>query len=69
MTRSPAQDLAATQYTRLPELARILRNLFVTEKKTILLLDFTLEKLGNSYREKLPRGKLATTPVNVPQHV
>jgi chromatin licensing and DNA replication factor 1 len=54
---------------RLPELARILRNLFVTEKKSILPLDFTLEKLGNSYREKLPRGKVTTCPVYVTQHV
>jgi chromatin licensing and DNA replication factor 1 len=50
----------ATQYMRLPELARILRNLYVTEKKSILPLDITLEKLANSYREKLPRGKIAT---------
>jgi chromatin licensing and DNA replication factor 1 len=62
MTRSPAQDRAATQLLRLPELARILRNLYVTEKKSILPLDFTLEKLGNSYREKLPRGKVAIMP-------
>lgn len=58
MTRSPAQDHVAIQYLRLPELARILRNLYVTEKKSILPLDFTLEKLGNSYREKLPRAEL-----------
>ncbi|PNF24958.1 hypothetical protein B7P43_G09163 [Cryptotermes secundus] len=58
MTRSPAQDHMAIQHLRLPELARILRNLYVTEKKSILTLDFVLEKLGNSYREKLPRAEL-----------
>jgi chromatin licensing and DNA replication factor 1 len=52
----------AIQHLRLPELARILRNLFVTEKKSIMPLDFTLEKLGNSYREKLPKGKVAAMP-------
>jgi chromatin licensing and DNA replication factor 1 len=62
MTRSPAQDHVAIQHLRLPDLARILRNLFITEKKSILPLDFTLEKLGNSYREKLPKGKVATIP-------
>jgi chromatin licensing and DNA replication factor 1 len=55
----------ATQHMRLPELARILRNLYVTEKKSILPLDFTLEKLGNSYREKLPRGKVAVISRNI----
>ncbi|XP_069701256.1 DNA replication factor Cdt1 [Periplaneta americana] len=58
MTRSPAQDRIAIQHVRLPELARILRNLYVTEKKTVLPLDFTLEKLGNSYREKLSKAEL-----------
>jgi chromatin licensing and DNA replication factor 1 len=69
MTRSPAQDHMAIQHLRLPELARILRNLFVTEKKSILPLDFALEKLGNSYREKLSKGKVATMPAQVSGHV
>ncbi|PSN40984.1 hypothetical protein C0J52_11001 [Blattella germanica] len=58
MTRSPAQDREATQHVRLPEMARILRNLFVAEKKSVLPFDFVLEKLGNSYREKLSRAEL-----------
>nr|CAD7205202.1 unnamed protein product [Timema douglasi] len=53
MTRSPDQDKEALQYSRLPEIARILRNLFVVEKKGVLPMDFVIQKLGHSYRESL----------------
>ena len=49
MTRTSAQDKEACQYSRLPDLARILRNVFVTEKKGALQLETVLEKVGNSY--------------------
>lgn len=55
MTRRPSQDLEASNYSRLPELARHIRNIFVTENKGVLELDKVLTKLENSYREKLPR--------------
>lgn len=41
----------------------------MTEKKSILPLDVTLEKLANSYREKLPRGKVETIPTCVLGHI
>lgn len=50
MTRTSAQDKEASQYSRLPEIARILRNVFVTEKKGALPVETVLEKVGNSYR-------------------
>ncbi|KAE8739569.1 hypothetical protein FOCC_FOCC014929 [Frankliniella occidentalis] len=58
MTRTSAQDKEAIQYGRLPEIARILRNVFVTEKKSTLPLDTVLEKVGNSYRSALSPREL-----------
>ncbi|XP_043474201.1 DNA replication factor Cdt1 [Leptopilina heterotoma] len=58
MTRSPAADKAAAMHLRLPEIARILRNIFVAEKKSVLTLEFTLQKLDNSYRMKLTQTEL-----------
>lgn len=55
MTRRPSQDQEAWNYSRLPELVRHVRNIFVTENKGVLELDKVLTKLENSYRENLPR--------------
>ncbi|XP_068081294.1 DNA replication factor Cdt1 isoform X2 [Anabrus simplex] len=55
MTRTPVQEQEAIQYIRLPEIARILRTLYVAEKKSVLPLEWVLEKLGCSYRERLSR--------------
>ncbi|XP_026478189.1 LOW QUALITY PROTEIN: DNA replication factor Cdt1-like [Ctenocephalides felis] len=62
MTRSPAQNEKALKYQRLPEIARHTRNLFVTEKKSVLPLEIVLNKLGNSYRTSL-------TPTELEQHL
>lgn len=58
MTRSKDEDKEAIMYSRLPEIAKILRNIFVSEKKNVLLLDFVLKKLNDSYRVKLPSKEL-----------
>lgn len=58
MTRTSEQDVEAIQYSRLPEIARILRCVFVTEKKGSLPLDFVLEKVNNSYRSALSNREL-----------
>ncbi|XP_053962244.1 DNA replication factor Cdt1 [Anastrepha ludens] len=50
MTRRPSQDQEATMYSRLPELARHLRNVFITERKGVLMLDIVIKKIQNSYR-------------------
>jgi chromatin licensing and DNA replication factor 1 len=50
MTRRPSQERDATKYARLPELARHIRNLFVTEKKGVLPLENVLTKIANSYK-------------------
>lgn len=58
MTRRPSQDAEASKYARLPELARYIRNIFVTENKGVLELDKVMSKLENSFREKMTRDNL-----------
>ncbi|CAD7013842.1 DNA replication factor Cdt1 isoform X2 [Ceratitis capitata] len=50
MTRRPSQDQEATMYSRLPELARHLRNVFITERKGVLMLEIVIKKIQNSFR-------------------
>ncbi|XP_066593065.1 DNA replication factor Cdt1 isoform X2 [Prorops nasuta] len=58
MTRTPNADKEAALYSRLPELAKILRNIFVAEKKGVLALEFVINKLDNSFRTKLTSNEL-----------
>ncbi|XP_072752927.1 DNA replication factor Cdt1 [Anoplolepis gracilipes] len=53
MTRTPNADKEAALYSRLPELAKFLRNIFVAEKKGVLPLEAVIQKLDNSFRIKL----------------
>ncbi|XP_070497803.1 DNA replication factor Cdt1 isoform X2 [Chironomus tepperi] len=50
MTRRPSQERDAAKYSRLPELARHVRNVFVTEKKGVLPQENVLIKIQNSYK-------------------
>ena len=50
MTRRPSQEREAAKYSRLPEICRHARNVYVTEKKGVLPLDIVLKKIENSYR-------------------
>lgn len=50
MTRRPSQEREAAKYSRLPEIARHARNVYVTEKKGVLLLEVLLKKIENSYK-------------------
>lgn len=58
MTRRPSEEKETLKYSRLPEIARHLRNVFVTEKKGVLPLDLILVKIENSYRGKLSLREL-----------
>lgn len=58
MTRRPSQEAEASKYARLPELVRYIRNIFVTENRRVMELDKVITKLGNSFRENMPREKL-----------
>ncbi|SPP75803.1 DNA replication factor Cdt1 [Drosophila guanche] len=62
MTRRPSQDQEATKYSRLPELARHLRNVFVTERKGVLTLEVIIKKIQNSFRANL-------TPQEIEAHL
>ncbi|EDV36588.1 uncharacterized protein Dana_GF11870 [Drosophila ananassae] len=62
MTRRPSQDQEATKYSRLPELARHLRNVFVTERKGVLTLEIVIKKIQNSFRANL-------TPLEIETHL
>ncbi|KAJ8942003.1 hypothetical protein NQ314_010232 [Rhamnusium bicolor] len=58
MTRSADKEKEVMLYSRLPELARLIRNLFVSEKKSVLPLDVVVEKLGNCYRAHLNKTEM-----------
>lgn len=58
MTRTPNADKEAAMYSRLPELGKILRNIFVAEKKSVLTMEFVIGKLENSFRAKLVHAEL-----------
>jgi len=53
MTRTPNADKEAALYSRLPELAKLIRNIFVAEKKGVLPMEAVIQKLDNSFRMKL----------------
>jgi len=52
MTRNPEQIKRIAQLKKLPELARMIRNLFISEKKAALEVQFSCKKLV----ESLPHG-------------
>lgn len=53
MTRRPSQEKEAILYARLPDLAKHVRNVFVTEKKACLTTELVMGKLLNSFRTHL----------------
>uniref|UniRef100_U5EZH4 Putative double parked n=1 Tax=Corethrella appendiculata TaxID=1370023 RepID=U5EZH4_9DIPT len=58
MTRRPSTEKELVQLSRLPDIVRHLRNIFVTEKKGVLPLDVVLVKIENSYRGSLTLREL-----------
>ncbi|KAK7590156.1 hypothetical protein V9T40_001769 [Parthenolecanium corni] len=58
MTRTPAAAKEVIMLSRLPEIARILRVLFVKEKKSILPEELVLRVVGQSYKEKMSPKEL-----------
>ncbi|CAH1400086.1 unnamed protein product [Nezara viridula] len=53
LTRNPEAVKRRIEYSRLREIARIVRNTFIAEKKTVLPKSLLLDKLSSSYREIL----------------
>nr|XP_061794474.1 DNA replication factor Cdt1-like [Nerophis lumbriciformis] len=58
MTRSPSQDERLLMMSRLGELARILRNVFISEKKTALTIEVICNRMITSYRSALTTGEM-----------
>ena len=57
MTRNPGQTERLLMLSRLPELARILRNVFVAEKKAALIMEVACNRMVTSYRSALTPGQ------------
>ncbi|XP_008121788.2 DNA replication factor Cdt1 isoform X1 [Anolis carolinensis] len=58
MTRDPQQELRLGMMGRLPEMARVLRNVFVAEKKPALTLEAACQRMLASYRSLMTPGEM-----------
>ncbi|XP_050351546.1 DNA replication factor Cdt1 [Nymphalis io] len=58
MTRSTEYEQNYLTYSRLPDLARTLRNIFVTERKNVLALNVVLSKLDSSFKSNVSASDL-----------
>ncbi|XP_048886706.1 DNA replication factor Cdt1 [Brienomyrus brachyistius] len=58
MMRSPQQEERLLMMSRLAELARILRNVFVAEKKPALVMEVACNRMTSSYRSALSSGEM-----------
>ena len=56
MTRNPRQEERMLMMSRLEELARILRNVFVAEKKPALIMELACSRMVARYRSALTTG-------------
>lgn len=62
MMRNPAQEDRLLMMSRLPELARILRSVFVAEKRPSLIMEVACSRMVASYRSALSTGRWTETP-------
>ncbi|NWI97767.1 CDT1 factor, partial [Pitta sordida] len=58
MTRDTQQEQRAAALGRLPAMARVLRSLFVAEKKPALPMELVCARLADSYDEQLAAGEM-----------
>ncbi|KAI3362582.1 hypothetical protein L3Q82_001615 [Scortum barcoo] len=58
MTRNSNQEERLRMMSQLPELARILRNVFVAEKKPALIMEVACNRMMASYRSALSTGEM-----------
>ncbi|XP_073337457.1 DNA replication factor Cdt1 [Pagrus major] len=58
MIRNPIQEDRLVMMSRLPELARLLRNVFVAEKKPALIMEVACNRMVASYRSALCPGEM-----------
>lgn len=64
MMRDPAEDKRTLMIRRLPEMMRILRTHFVTEKKPALPMQNIVQKLADSYKTTIRSGKFCILKVS-----
>lgn len=58
MTRCPEQELRLQRLERLPELARVLRNVFVSERKPALTMEVVCARMVDSCQTALSPGEM-----------
>ncbi|KAM9122601.1 DNA replication factor Cdt1 isoform 2-T3 [Pangshura tecta] len=58
MTRNPQQEERLLMLSRLPEMARFLRNVFVAEKKQALTVEVACTRMLDSYRTTMTAGEM-----------
>lgn len=58
MTRNPQQEERLLMISRLPEMARLLRNVFVAEKKQALTVEVACTRMTDSYRTSMTSGEM-----------
>lgn len=58
MTRTSQHEEKYLIYSRLPDLARTMRNIFVTERKNVLALNIILSKLDSSFKANVSASDL-----------
>ncbi|XP_061216019.1 DNA replication factor Cdt1 [Neopsephotus bourkii] len=58
MTRDAQQERRIGMLQRLPAMARILRNIFVAEKKQALTMEVACARMADSYDEQMPPGEM-----------
>lgn len=57
MTRRPEQEQRLQRLERLPELARVLRGVFVSERKPALTMEVACARMVGSYRAAMSPGE------------
>ena len=58
MTRSASEEQEYRMYARFPELTRLVRNIFVSEKKNVLNIDIVADKIKDSSKFPLTRDQV-----------
>lgn len=70
MTRRPEQEQRLQRLERLPELARVLRGVFVSERKPALTMEVACARMVGSYRAAMSPGecrvRVGTVPLGLP---
>ena len=64
MTRRPEHEQRLQRLERLPELARVLRSVFVSERKPALTMEVACARMTGSYRAAMSPGTCRALPTS-----